>query len=81
MFAFPPFETRERRLLIRRVRHDNQRHLRPRRFGPRFTRCHFGAGGRHTRRFALHLAKVGRPGRIAEPFRFIPGRELEQLFE
>ena len=40
-----------------------------------------GARRRDARRFALHLAKVRRPGRVAETRGFVLGRELEQFFE
>ena len=63
MLCLPALEAGERGLLVRRVRDDDQRHLRVR----GFLRRAFGARGRDARRLAVHLAKVRRPRRVAEP--------------
>src|SRR5215831_16293841 len=76
IFALPPLQTPKRSLLVWRVRDDHKRHPRPRllRRGP-------GPRRGHAWGFALHLAKVGGPGRVAEAGGLITCRELEQLFE
>ena len=67
-------------LFVGRIRHHHQRHLRPRllRDGLRDRPC---ARRGNPRRFALHLAKVRRPGRVAEARGLVFCRELEQFFE
>ena len=81
MFPLPPFQTREGRFFVRRVRDHQKRRPRPWLLRGGFLRRGAGARRRHARRFALHLAKVWRPGRVAETCRLVFRRELEQLFE
>ena len=85
MLRFPPLEPRERRLLVRRVRDGDERHLRlPR--SRRFLLCRalrhsLRARRRDASTLAIHLLKVWRPGRVAKSGRFVACRELEQRVE
>ena len=76
MFLLPPVQTRQRRLPVRRVGDDDQRHFRP-----GFRRGGAGARRRYTRPFALHPAEVRGPGRVAKPGRLILRRELQQVVQ
>ena len=49
--------------------------------GAFFARGGLGARRRHARRFAFHLAKVRRPGRVAQSRGFVLRREFQQLLE
>src|SRR5439155_16665388 len=71
MFTLPPFQTSEGRFSVRRVR-DHQK------WRPGALLLHRGARARrsHARRFALHLTKVWRPGRVAETCRLVFRGEL-----
>ena len=76
MPRLPALEPRERRLLARRVRDHDQRHLRARPLA-----APLRARRRDARRLALHLAEVRRPRRVAEARRLVARRELEQRLE
>ena len=76
ILALPSFQTRQRGLL------DPESSPPPPAASSRAAlRRRLGARRRHPRRFALHLAKVRRPRRVAEPRGLVFGRQLQQRFE
>src|SRR2546427_2998124 len=81
MFALPPFQTVEGRFLFRGIRDHQKRHLSPRFLRGRLLLRGSGTRRGHSHGFALHLAKVWRPGCVAETCRLVFVRELEELFE
>ena len=78
MLRFPALEPGERRVLLRRVRDRDERHLRLRAPPPRRRLRALCARRRDARRFAVRLSKVRRPRRVAETRRLVACRELEQ---
>src|ERR1700730_4337250 len=76
MLLLPPFQARQRRSFIGRVRNNNERHLHS---GLLYSRlC---ARWRYSRGFPFHLAEVWRPGCVAETRCFVPFRELQQFLQ
>src|SRR5436309_5709324 len=73
MLTLPAFQAGESSFFRGRVRDHQKRHLR--------SRLRRGTRWGDARRLALHLAKVRRPGRVAETCGFVFGRKPEQRFE